>query len=194
MRYGQDEIMKDRGITLIELIIVISIIGILLIALGFSFEGWMGAYRVESQTKEMFVDLMNARARAMERNRMHFVDLTTTQYTIYEDTNTAPDGNGIPEPASDTRILQKNLDPSHPITWSNIADTEIEFTDRGLSNDSKTVCVNIDLIEADPSPSGADYDCIIISPTRINLGQLQKSIPDGGTCASSTSGGDCVAK
>ncbi len=89
--------MKNHGITLIELIIVISIIGILAVALGFEFTGWMGGYRVESQTKEMYVDLMNARARAMQRNRVHFVRLfiPPTQYTnMYDDTNPAPDGDG----------------------------------------------------------------------------------------------------
>ena len=79
--------MNNRGITLIELIVVISIIGILAVALGFTFQGWMGGYRIESQTKEMYVDLMNARARAMQRNRSHFVVVTANDYQIFEDTN-----------------------------------------------------------------------------------------------------------
>ena len=55
------------------------------------------------------MDLINTRTRAMQRNRMHFVDLTTTQYTIYEDTNTAPNGDGISNPAADTQVSQKHF-------------------------------------------------------------------------------------
>jgi prepilin-type N-terminal cleavage/methylation domain-containing protein len=175
-------IMKNSGITLIELIIVISIIGILVVALGFSFQGWIGGYNVESQMKEMYVDLMNARARAMEKNRTHFVSLTPTQYTIYEDTNPAIDGNGYLETASDFKVLQKKLDSRYPITWSDISDTQIDLNKRGLSSDTKTICSN--------TKADADYNCIEISASRINLGKLTTKIPNGGTCNS----GNCIAK
>ena len=33
----------------------------------------MGKYRVESQIKEMYIDLMNTRANAMSRTRVHFL-------------------------------------------------------------------------------------------------------------------------
>jgi len=183
--------MNNKGITLIELIIVISIIGILVVALGFSFQGWIGGYNVERGIKEMYIDLMNARARAMQKNRVHFVSLVTTQYTVQEDISPWPDGDGLLTAGDNTRptgytdpipLLQKNLDSRYPITWSDIADLQIDFTKKGLSNDTKTICSN--------TKADADYNCIEISASRINLGKLTTKIPDGGACLS----GNCVAK
>jgi hypothetical protein len=130
----------------------------------------------------MYVDLMNARARAMARNRVHFVTLSTTRYTIREDINPWPDGDGsltvadsvLPVGYSDPiPFLQRNLDPQYPITW-NGATPQISFTPRGLSNVNKTICSNTD---SDP-----DYNCMVVFASRINLGKLTTIIPDGGVC------------
>ena len=183
-------ILNNKGITLIELVIVVTIIGILATSLSFSFQGWISGYNVERQIKEMHIDLMNARALTTRNNRMQFVALTATQYTIYDDTDTPPDGDGIPDTANDTPVSQKNLNIRYPITWSDAADTTVEFNTKGLSSADKYICSNTDFISNDPSHSGADYDCIIISTTRINLGQLSISIPDGGACDAA----NCIAK
>ena len=184
--------MRDnKGITLIELIIVIAIIGVLVVAFGFSFQGWVDSYETEREIKEMHVDLMNARARAMQRNRTHFVGLTATQYTIQEDINPWPDGDGLLTANDNIRpsgynepipLIQKDLNTQYPITWSDLSDVQIVFTKRGLSNDTKTICSNTDI--------DADYNCIEISASRINLGKLTTKIPDGGACGAA----NCVSK
>jgi prepilin-type N-terminal cleavage/methylation domain-containing protein len=177
--------LNNKGMTLIELIIVVTIIGILVTSLAFSFQGWVSGYKVESQTKELYMDLINIRNRAMQRNRMHFVDLTSTQYTIYEDTNTAPDGDGISNPAADTQVSQKVLDARYPITWSVPAANRIQFDINGLSNNNTNICSN-----APVDANGSDYNCIIISSTRINMGKLTTSIADGGACNAA----NCIGK
>jgi hypothetical protein len=113
---------------------------------------------------------------------MHFVGLTTTQYTLYEDTDTPPDGDGIPDTANDRQVSQKNLETSYPITWSDAADTSIEFDTKGLSSADKYICSN--------TTDDADYNCIKITPTRINMGQLATKITDGGACDAA----NCIAK
>jgi prepilin-type N-terminal cleavage/methylation domain-containing protein len=61
--------MNKGGVTLIELTVVFTIIGILAVALGYSYADWMGKYKVEKATKELYTDLMNARYMAVTRNR-----------------------------------------------------------------------------------------------------------------------------
>jgi prepilin-type N-terminal cleavage/methylation domain-containing protein len=164
------KILNDnRGMTLIELIVVITVVGILIAAISTDFMGWRSKYKVESQMKEMHIDLMNARSRAMERNRIHFVDLSVAnQYTIYEDTDPAPDGDGILDTGAgkDTQRLRKNLD--QPITFTT-GDT-VMFNSNGLLASTAGV------IRTSTSYD-ADYDCIGLETTRIIIGQW-----DGTAC------------
>ncbi|PKL51554.1 MAG: hypothetical protein CVV37_05855 [Nitrospira bacterium HGW-Nitrospira-1] len=165
MGYGKMVIMKNKGITLIELLIVIAIIGILIIALAFSFEGWTGKYRVESQIKEMYADLMNTRVKAMSRNRVHFVTIAANQYTIHEDTAPAPDGNGVQD-VNDTQLPgfpKTNL--RYGLAWAlALGGDTVTFSTQGTTTALGTICAYTTF---DP-----DYDCIVISPTRINMGKI----------------------
>lgn len=173
--------MKNSGVTLTELAVVVAIIGIVIIAVGFSFQGWAARYNVERQIKEMHTDLMEAKAKAMSKSRVHFITLATGQYVVYEDTDPAPDGNGVLTTASDTSRLTKSLDARYPITWIGATAT-LEFNTRGIAAVEKTICSN--------TTADSDYNCIVISDSRINLGQLTTFIPSGGVCDTA----NCIQK
>ncbi|OGW37794.1 MAG: hypothetical protein A2Y97_08755 [Nitrospirae bacterium RBG_13_39_12] len=171
-------LMNEDGVTLVELIVVVSVMVALVVGLAFSFQGWMSTSKIESEVKDMYADLTNVRARAMQRNRMHFVTFTARQYTIYEDTSPAPDGNGSLEPGADTQVLQKNTNPSSPIN-ATTADP-LRFTTNGLALDadlpsSDATYGNYGTVRMTYTDSNPDYDCIVVSETRTNLGKWNGS-------------------
>ena len=198
---GLPSLRHSDGVTLIELIVVVSVIGILVIALGFSFQGWRGKYQVESEIKEMYVDLMNARARALQRNRVHFFRLNgPTSYSIYEDdsngTAKVPDGDGTLQTGTgvtaDTQLASFPKTIEHEMSWNNAAigaAVNLPFNTRGLLNGSGgTISIYVDRDADGEKDFDPDYDCIEIAASRINMG----IIDDKGT--SSRADDECEAK
>lgn len=169
--------MKNResGMSLIEIMIVISILGLMLVFLSNSYQNWSERHRVENEVKEFYADLMDARARAMQKNRSHFVNLTLTgtqytRYAVYEDTNPGPDGNGVLETAADARV--REIQPRYAVVTSPAGTSQIRI-DRDGTIDVDAVTIRV----PQPGVVQADYDCIVVRRTRIKMGRY-----DGATC------------
>ncbi len=194
---------KDYGFSVIELLIVICVVAIIAALAGIEYSRWISKYRVEREIREMRADLVNARGRAMMRYRMHFVTLTTTGYSIYEDTYDAgagtltPDGDHVLQTASDNRISQTSLNSRYPITWSGTT-AQVDFNQKGFAQGYCSATTARACFSAGDCPAGetcsiprticsntnfgAEYTCIVIDATRISLGRLTTSVPDGGSC------------
>ena len=155
---------KESGITLTELLITVSIVGILAVALGFSFQGWMGNYRIESELKQIYADIMDVRTRAMTQNRMHFIIINSGNYAVYEDTN---DNNTANPGAGDTLIKTTTL--QYNAGWTGT----ITFNTKGLTTSSAAISIPITL----PSGASPDFDCILVYQSRVAMGKMS-----GGVC------------
>ena len=158
---------NSQGGTLIELVVAVSTTIILIAALGFYFQGWVESCRAESQVKEMYVDLMEARTKAMQENRTHFVVVNADSYQVFEDTN---DNSQYDAGIDKTAMFADPKSPAKVSLWTGT----VSIDNRGL-------------VRTNPGPNGTirfnagsgspDYDCIVLSPTRINMGKW-----DGATC------------
>lgn len=149
------------GFTLVEIMITIAILGILVTLAVGNFGGLNEKYKVEAETKQLYADLMDARGRAMQRNRWFFVSITSTGYKTYEDSSPAPDGNGSLDNTADALVTSMTV--RHAINTNLAGGNNFGFNRNGIANDNGTIRF--------VSTAQPDYDCITIRPTRIKMGQ-----------------------
>ena len=162
MRSTDDKTARG-GFTLVEILIAITILGILVVMAVSTFQGMNEKYRVEAETKQLYSDLMDARGRAMQRNRMFFVQINGNDYQTYEDTSSAPDGDRALQQSADTLVA--NVKVSHAIATDNIASVPLNFNFNRNGIASVTGFIRFS------STAQPDYDCITIKATRIKTGQ-----------------------
>jgi prepilin-type N-terminal cleavage/methylation domain-containing protein len=81
--------LGNRGVTLLELMVVIAIMGILATIAVPSYLTWLPKLRVDGATGEVSSDLQTARMRAVSENTPYAVlfDLAGNSYSVYKDSN-----------------------------------------------------------------------------------------------------------
>ena len=159
----------NRGMTLIELLIVVSIIGILVVVLGFQYAGWMGRYKVETQVRAVYADLADARLRAMQQNMPYGINFAGDRYQVIRATDEAwTSFTGAPG-----WTTVKMLSP-YQIPWTGM----VVINTRGLvSPDGVTLRVT-----GWSTSNPPDYTCILLGQTKINMGWTTPQNDISGQC------------
>ena len=155
--------MKQNGFTLLELIIVVTVFGILLSIGTVNFSAWQKKYGIERQTKEMQSDFMAARLLAVQQKRYCRINLMPNSYTfsVYSTSSeyeASPQGPGTPV------LAAKSL--SYKITW-NLGNSKIDFDPRGL-----ILSAGDQGIVKYATAGIASEDCLSISTGRISSGKI----------------------
>ena len=155
-----------KGITLLELMVVIAISGILMGIAGFAVQGLRDRQDVESQIRQLHIDMMNARVRALHKNKTYFVTVTTSGYQITEDTNES--GGDSPDDG-DMPLWPAPKQFKFPSQWNGT----IVMDGKGIvSKSTGPLLTNAALaIRFDTDGMDPEYDCISLGPTRIRAGK-----------------------
>ncbi len=154
--------MREQGATLIELSVVLGVVGVLVAATAFSYQGWMGRYKVEKATCELYTDLMRARLLAIQTNRHHFAVLNDYSYSVTEDTN----GNGSND--NGDRLLPAFPKSLEHLLCKNGSGNGLTFDNHGMISQIRTIWFD--------STSGPDYDCMKVSRSRIVMGRYENGV------------------
>jgi len=148
--------MKEQGISYIELVVVMSVIGILTVALGFEYYNWGKKFAAEKIIKELYTDMMHARMMAVTRGLDYYVVLSESAYSVVEDTN-----DSGKKDAGDMTLPDFPKQLEDFIIWNN-SGNEVTFDKRGIMPKWRTIHI---------ASTEADYNCIAVSTTRVIMGQ-----------------------
>jgi prepilin-type N-terminal cleavage/methylation domain-containing protein len=153
-------IFSQKGFTLLELITVVLIIGILSSLGTLGFRTMRDNAQIDRQARELYADLMKARADALFKKTERSAKLVSaTQFAVY------PNGD-----CSDPPIVQKTFSAANPVQ-SNDANP-LAFDSTGVASVAKAYCVG-------PTGNSAGVDSVVVSTTSVMLGKLT-----GGACSS----------
>ena len=154
---------RNRGFTLIELMIVIAILGVLAGVITPSFLAYRDRSKVKGDATELRSVFESAKLRAIKHNTNAVVTFPdTTSYQAFVDTNK----NGIRD-GGETIIASVALSPGVTITENTFVGQDMEFNARGMANGpSSTGTITM------TSPGGERYSVVVSSFGRVRMEHL----------------------
>lgn len=147
-----------KGITLFELVIAIFIFSVLISVGVYSYNYYSKKFSIENDTYLIYSDLTNARISAFTEKETRFVKLINTDGKILRIDNDSDDSNGY---LSETKLLNTF------IASSNGSGDIFKFDKNGFADYQGNIHSQSDF--------GSQYDCVVVSYGRIELGKYKKS-------------------
>lgn len=163
---------KQSGFTLIELMVVISLMALLLTWAIPAFSSWKQKHDVEGEMAQLYGDLQFARSEAYTNNEVAGISWSGTSFSQYQImTNATADCTSIGSGGSSLVATVSTI--NHPITSSQNLQS-LSFNNRGIVSSPSTLPLTFYITPSYGSPT----NCISVSLTRISLGTW-----NGSNCA-----------
>lgn len=163
---------SNSGFSLIELLIVITIIGISVGIATFSFNDFNSKSRVEAQVKQMAADISELRIRALTTKQRHSITLNEFSYVFksyssetFTGAALATKGTVIPGGTHEVGFAMKNE------AGTSYSGTVLEIDERGLNSSALEATVNF----FGNGVSKAVPNCLKIHTIRTNVGKQNSS-------------------
>ena len=168
--------MRNRGFSIVELVVVMGIIAILLSIGSINFRRWTVKNNIERQTKEMYMAITEARQSALNTRQAQTVTFSPTSLVFrrYSSDADLEAGAGV---VFKTKRLPFTITRSawaDPSDNPNITDSDILFSTRGIMNQPtpKSICIYSNVEPA--------FDALVIVQSRVATGKIKSQ---GGACA-----------
>jgi prepilin-type N-terminal cleavage/methylation domain-containing protein len=152
--------MNDNGLTLVEMVTVMALIGILLGIGTLNFRRISVKYLIEGQTRSLSADLMELRLRAMYKKKSHAAKFSATTFETYSSLDESNNPQGL--------ISRTNLKCAVVSTV-----TTLRFNAQGLTSDQGCICT-------EPFDNPGAIDSLVVTMTLVNIGKR----PASGECTS----------
>jgi type IV fimbrial biogenesis protein FimT len=155
--------LRNKGFSILELMIVMAIFGVLAAVLTPSFLAWRDRSKVKGDAVELRAVFESAKLRAIKHNTNAVVTFPdTTSYQAFVDTN----DNGIRDAGEDV-IVTRTLSPGVTITENTFIGQDMAFNSRGMANGpNSTGTITM------TSAGGERYSVVVSSFGRIRMEHL----------------------
>lgn len=154
---------RNKGFTILELMIAIAIIGILAAAITPSFLSWRDRSKARGDATGLRAAFESAKLRAIKHNTNVVVTFPdANSYRAFIDTNE----NGVRDGGEDI-IVDRSLSPGVTITTNTFTGNDMAFNPRGMANGPNSTGRVIMT-----SLGGAVYEVVVSSFGRVRMDRL----------------------
>ncbi|WP_460595607.1 prepilin-type N-terminal cleavage/methylation domain-containing protein [Geomonas sp. Red276] len=165
---------RSDGFTLLELVIVITIAGILLAIVTMNFNSMNKKYQIESQVKQMQADVDNIRIKAVTTKKRYTVTVNPTGYAFRCYSSDA-DLVGVVQESKTVKFPMQQYLSGGSGSYNALSDYVLSIDQRGCM--SCLASPSPFYLAVSPDVNGPSVNVVAVQAAKTNIGVIQ-----GGTC------------